>query len=366
MALPLLESSTVPRSSVLVVDWAAACRYAKKKIGFNLNATGYQYRNVNESTTVRKTLYNGAVLNQLTQTSEADNTGTGGYGELSFDYDPDSTTHLNFAANVWGGDYPFNTSAFNVLTDPSGNILQQFRNLSRFKNPYGNGQLDLGYTKTLKKPEQEFAFLMQFSRMPDNYFYNTDRYDDGAIIYREESTNYSRNKEYTFQSDYTHPFTVQSLKDTTSIKLEVGAKAIIRDIGSEFRVALSPDGHGELVPDLTQSNDFDYTQKVYSGYTSLRLSNKRKWNLNLGTRLEHTSIKGDFLSTGTKLNQEYNNLIPSFNLSKSIKKSTVKGSYTQRITRPLIWFLNPWVNRSDPKNISTGNPTLRPELNHAF
>lgn len=107
-------------------------------------------------------------------------------------------------------------------------------------------------------------------------------------------------------------------------------------------------------------------QRVYSGYASLRLNNQRKWSLNAGARLEHTEIKGDFLTTGTSLNQQYNNLIPSFMLSKGIKKHTLKVSYTQRITRPLIWFLNPWVNRSDPKNIVTGTPDLRPELNHAF
>lgn len=32
----------------------------------------------------------------------------------------------------------------------------------------------------------------------------------------------------------------------------------------------------------------------------------------------------------------------------------------------MIWYLNPWVNRSDTLNISTGNPYLDPELNHGL
>lgn len=339
----------------------------KKKIGFSLSANGYQFRNLRESQTRRTSLDGaGQPLSILTQTSKADNTGTGGYGEMSFDYDPDSTNHINLSANVWGGYYPNNNSVMNRLTNPVGEELQAFRNDIRFSNPYGNGQLDLGYTKTFRKPGQEFSFLSQFSRMPDNYFYDTDRYAESEVLtYRQHSTNYSSNKEYTFQTDYTHPFTIKGLKDTTNIKLEIGLKGIIRDIGSEYRVTESLNGSSPFVLDSTQSNDFNYIQKVYSGYTSLRLDTKTKWNLTVGARFEHTDINGDFVTTKTKLVSQYSNLIPSVTLSKAIKTHTLKISYNQRIQRPMIWLLNPWMNQSDPQNIQTGNPYLNPELSHA-
>ncbi len=343
----------------------------KKKFGLSLSANGYQFRNRRENQSVRTTLMPSSdgpsqPLNILTQSSTADNTGTGGYGEMSVDYDPDSTNHINFAANVWGGYYPNNSTVLNRLTSPTGNELQAFRNDIKFSNPYGNGQLDLGYTKTFQKPSQEFSLLTQFSRMPDNYFYDTDRYSTSELlIYRQHSTNYSSNKEFTFQTDYTHPFTINGRKDTTTIKLEIGAKGILRNIGSEYRVTQSLDGQGALVSDSTQSNDFNYIQRVYSGYTALRIDTKRKWSLNAGARFEHTDIRGDFLTTQTKLASQYDNLIPSVTLSKSIKTHTLKVSYTQRIQRPMVWYLNPWLNQSDPKNIQTGNPYLNPELSHA-
>ncbi|PSR53316.1 TonB-dependent receptor [Adhaeribacter arboris] len=340
--------------------------YKKKKIGLTLSANTYQYRNQWESENTRTTLFNNQPQNILIQRSIADNTGTGGYGEMSLDFDPDSLSRINFSANVWGGNFPNNSTLYNRLTNPAGQEIQAFRNDRRFRNPYGNGQLDLGYTKTFKKPEQEFSLLTQFSRMPDNYFYDTDSYSLAEqLTYRQHSTNYSRNKEYTVQTDYTHPFTVKGAHDTTSIKLEVGVKGILRDIGSEYRVAESLDGAGELIPNPSQSNDFNYKQQVTSGYTSVRLDTKRKWGLNIGARLEHTDIKGDFVTTQTKLTNQYNNLIPSITLSKGIKTQTFKISYTQRIQRPLIWYLNPWLNASDTLNVNTGNPYLKPELNHA-
>ncbi|CAA9302783.1 MAG: TonB-dependent receptor [uncultured Cytophagales bacterium] len=338
-----------------------------RKLGLSLSANVHQYRNIRETQSVRTTLVDGVPVGRLFQSNEADNTGTGGSGEMSLDYDPDSTSRLNLSLNVWGGDWPSDSRISSRLTDANGTETAAFGSDIRFNNPFGNGQLDLGYTKTFKKKEQEFSLLGQFSRMPDNYFYETDRYplpEPERVTNRQHSTNYSRNKEYTVQTDYTHPFSRNGRKDTTTFKIEVGAKGILRDIGSEFRVEESRDG-GPFVPDPGQANDFDYVQRVYSGYTSFRMDTKRKWGLNLGARLEHTDIEGDFLTTGTRVVSQYTNLIPSLTVSKGIKTHTVKASYTQRIQRPLIWFLNPWRNESDSLNVTTGNPYLEPELNHA-
>ncbi|MEZ0485224.1 TonB-dependent receptor domain-containing protein [Fibrella aquatica] len=345
-----------------------------KKLGFSLAANGYQFRNIREFETMRTTLSaTGQPLNYLFQRSNADNTGTGGFGEFSLDYDPDSTSRINFSANAWGGSYPNNSSVINQLTDPNGNPLQSFRNDIRFRNPYGNSQFDLGYTKTFPKrgsnaTPAEFTLLTQFSRMPDNYFYDTDRYtldETERLSFRQRSTNYSRNKEYTLQADYTHPFQIKTSHDTTNLKLEMGLKAIRRDIGSEFRVEQATTGEGPFITDPTQSNDFDYSQQIVSGYTALRIETKQKWNLNLGARLERTMIDGNFLTTQTALSTQYTNLIPSITISKGIKTHTLKTSYTQRIQRPQLWYLNPWINASDPRNLQTGNPYLNPELNHA-
>jgi outer membrane receptor protein involved in Fe transport len=338
-----------------------------KKLGLSLSANLHQYRNIRETESVRTTLVDGMPAGSLFQLNKADNTGTGGSGDLSLDYDPDSTSRFNLSMNIWGGDWPSNSLIISRLTDAGGTQTAAFGNDTRFNNPFGNGQLDLGYTKTFKKKEQEFSLLGQFSRMPDNYFYETDRYplpEPERVTSRQRSTNYSRNKEYTVQTDYTHPFTRNGRKDTTAFKIEVGAKTILRDIGSEFRVEESLDG-GPFVPDPAQSNDFDYVQRVYSGYSSLRIDTRRKWSLNLGARLEHTNIDGNFVTTGTRVASRYTNLIPSLTVSKGIKTHTVKASYTQRIQRPLIWFLNPWRNESDSLNVFTGNPYLDPELNHA-
>ncbi|GAB2549577.1 TonB-dependent receptor [Spirosoma aerophilum] len=345
-----------------------------KKLGLAISLNGYQYRNIGETSSTRTALTDrgdgirepSSILNQRTF---RDNTGTGGYGEMSLDYDPDTTNRINFSANAWGGNFPMNSTLDSRLTSPQGAVLQAYHRDIQFRNPYGNTEFNLGWTKSFRKPGREFSILTQYARMPDNYYYTIRQrnMDSEVATYLERSTNLSRNNEYTFQADYTHPFTARTKHDTLNFKLEAGAKTILRGIGSEFVVEQATTGlDADYIIDPSRSNDFTYDQRVVSGYTSLKVDTKRKWNLTAGARLEHTSIQGDFVSTQSSFSSQYQNLIPSFTLAKTLRdKHTFKVSYTQRISRPLIWYLNPFRNASDPKNIQTGNPFLNPELTHA-
>ncbi|WP_338873830.1 TonB-dependent receptor [Spirosoma sp. SC4-14] len=340
-----------------------------KKLGLAISLNGYQYRNIGETSSFRTALSDGQPTSFLQQSTARDNTGTGGFGEMSVDYDPDTTNRINFSANAWGGDFPMNSTLDSRLTDTQGQVLQQYHRDIKYRNPYGNTEFNLGWTKTFKKTGQEFSLLTQYARMPDNYYYTITQTDRQSEVpaYLERSTNLSRNNEYTFQTDYAHPFTTYTKHDTLTIKAEIGAKTILRDIGSEFVIEQALTGKEvDYAVDPTRSNEFTYNQRVMAGYASLKIDTKRKWNLTAGTRLEHTSIDGNFVTTQSRFSNQYQNLIPSFSLAKTLaSKHTVKISYTQRISRPLIWYLNPYRNYSDPKNIQTGNPYLNPELTHA-
>jgi hypothetical protein len=46
--------------------------------------------------------------------------------------------------------------------------------------------------------------------------------------------------------------------------------------------------------------------------------------------------------------------------------SIVKFGYNQRINRPDLYYLNPYVDQTDPLNISYGNPYVQPALAHVF
>ncbi|GAA4402938.1 outer membrane beta-barrel family protein [Nibrella viscosa] len=365
-----------------------------KKLGVSVTGGLYQYRSISETESYRTTLVNGQPINILFQSSRQDNTGMGGNIGINLDYDPDSTTRISLWLSGWGGNYPNNSSLYSRLYTPAGNILQEFRRAIEFSDYYRNGEANLGYTKTFQKrkvvyrhvlapnlrdklaighyvtetgPQPELSVLAQYSHTPDRNNYTADQYtQENLVTYRERSINLSHYNELTVQTDYTYPFRFRIRTDTTQATLEVGAKVILRDIGSDYSLDQALDGSYIFVPDPTRSTKFDYTQQVLSGYTSIRLAPGRNWVAVIGARLEHTAINGNFASTNTRISQQYQNLIPNLSLIRRFKnKRTLRMSYTQRITRPLVGYLNPYVNFSNPQNLVTGNPDLDPELAHA-
>jgi outer membrane receptor protein involved in Fe transport len=94
----------------------------------------------------------------------------------------------------------------------------------------------------------------------------------------------------------------------------------------------------------------------------------KKIGFKTGIRVEHTRTDGKFVSNNTAdFDNHYTEYIPSVMLSyQPDPAKSIRFSYTQRIERPGIWYLNPYVNDADPKNISQGNPKLNPEKSNSF
>jgi outer membrane receptor protein involved in Fe transport len=87
-------------------------------------------------------------------------------------------------------------------------------------------------------------------------------------------------------------------------------------------------------------------------------------NVKAGLRYEYTDTKIDFPNTEIPA---YNTWAPSLLLMHELpNKQSIKFAYTHRIERPDYYDLNPFKNLSDPYNISTGNPLIKPEQGDNF
>ncbi|RFZ95407.1 TonB-dependent receptor [Mucilaginibacter conchicola] len=169
-------------------------------------------------------------------------------------------------------------------------------------------------------------------------------------------------KEHTTQLDYVQPF--------KKLNIEAGGKMINRINYSKFHTDLR-NTDGDYIDNSGQINDFDYHQNIYSAYNSYTLKFE-KWTFKAGARYERTEIDANFKTvtngaqTNTPLDQSFTNVVPSFSMQRSLKNSSLTFGFTQRIQRPGIWQLNPFVDSTNVKFISRGNPELRPAVNNNF
>lgn len=253
------------------------------------------------------------------------------------------------------------------LQDVVDNAFDAARALSSTTN-YDNSGLYSGYDWSTdyriefeENKEQELVFAFQLSGNIDDRENNV--LQNGGDFINTAANNDGRNQETTFQVDYVQPF-------NPNLKLEIGAKTVLRRIESDY------DRFNNTTQSLDDSpyrtNLFNYDQDVYAGYASFNMKFGKKIGLIAGARYEQTEFGGDY---GTRVldvaedvkrlapfNDSYSSILPSITLSHSYNFKTIKASYTRRIQRPSLFFINPFSDANDTRNVSFGNPLLNPEL----
>ncbi|WP_128543078.1 TonB-dependent receptor domain-containing protein [Larkinella soli] len=336
----------------------ATLNHRMKKLGISANGGFNNWRN-KRYMEFRRSYTTLDTLSSQLQTQWINGRGQNFYGSLNADWDIDSLNRLGAGINYYNG---ANTNGFDIdFTESSqGEVRQYFhRDMSRTYD-WGGATINLDYTRLFKQPKKELTLLMMYAfDGEDSDYWSNLKNRDNAVYYREKSYNISNNKEGTLQLDFTLPL------DTIST-LETGTKTIFRKILSDYRIASDPDGSATFTDIPALANVFDYAQQVAAAYVVYSRTPKKKWGINLGARYEHTFIQANFLNGTAPFTDTYGNFIPNISLSRRLpKEQQVRLSYTQRIQRPQFYYLNPYVNQSDSKNLYGGNPYLDPELTHS-
>lgn len=123
-----------------------------------------------------------------------------------------------------------------------------------------------------------------------------------------------------------------------------------------------------LYSNLTDIGGFDYNSNIFNLLINLQKRGQRV-STNLNLNINNENIKGNFHNSGvdTKLDYTKFKILPELSISYiSDKKYRYNLSYEIIITRPGLATLNPYIDKSDPENITQGNPDLKPELQHDF
>ncbi|WP_159473549.1 TonB-dependent receptor domain-containing protein [Dyadobacter sp. 3J3] len=344
-----LEQAFNPRVAFTIGKW-----------NFSFHGHLHQLRSKEGSTYLRTQPGNGSDVAQLEQQVEQDNTAPHGSGDFQVTFSPDSSSEFNLAINSSIGNWPGDKDIKTITRSATGGILEQYSQHIDASERYLSGDFNIGYFRKFKKSGQQLNILAQMApRKSEAPYYTLISYMTSQPQYQEYNTNEIKNREWTFQADYIHPFS-----STGKYSIESGLKAILRNADNNYQVSVAdPDLEGIAQIDAARSDRFSYKQNVWSAYMMGKANLPNNWYAEAGVRAEETQIQGDLLQSGTKFSNHFINLIPTATVSRKINDAhTITLSYTQRLTRPSIWDLNPNANASDPKNITTGNPRLKPEI----
>ena len=300
-------------------------------------------------------------VRSLTQKGITENSRLGFRGQAGAFYDINAYNSINTNINFRG--FSFDRIGYSdaIFSDPILDLSQSYRLINDGRTGRNGFDWNTDYTKKFEKKDQELVFAFQLSG--DNSDNNTLTGTESDIfeLQRDERNfNDGKNREYTFQVDYTHPF-------SEAFKLEVGGKSILRRIESDSRYLVFNFDESDYLIDNLRSNLFNYNQDVIAGYTSLTVNIDKNYSLIAGVRYEHTTIEGFFEEGENPFNNQYDNLVPSIIISRKFKNfSSLKLSFVQRLQRPSLANINPFIDLSDTRNISFGNPSLAPELTNQF
>lgn len=275
----------------------------------------------------------------------------------NFNFGFDSYISLNKFDNS-GVNRNYNLNSENIITSSStfnSNNTGDFDNYTL--SSYFNGIFDeLG---------KEFNFDITYVNGNDaNEEKQNYRYYDtiGAINPRLSNLlTVADDKSYNLkiQADYTHPFNGET-------RFETGYKGIFRENDNDYRYDTLNFNTNKYITNSLLTNHFNLSENINAVYGTFSQTIS-DFRFKLGLRLEHTLTKGELITDKTDFKKDYLSLFPTVSLSQRIGlQNEFQFSYSRRITRPMIYRLNPFVDKSNSRFIFFGNPELDPEFTDSY
>lgn len=297
----------------------------------------------------------------LNGTSKSD--GDGLFLSGVFSFEPDTLNLFNLSASRFGGKFE-TLSIQNALSEGVRPYSYNTRNNSSME--HGGMNLSADYQRSFQRKGEMLTASYRYEHNPNDSEYNSEYenvngefyYPDG---YRQKSLNNAGGSEHTGQIDYVNPLNGKH-------SIEAGLKYIFRDNSSRGDHTFFDVGGNIWKPDPTRKNDLDHTQNISSGYVGYGYK-AGKFGFKLGLRGELTGQEIHYMNSNqdTIVNTHFFDLVPSSTISYQLGMTrTLRGGYNMRVSRPGIWYLNPYINDVDPNNISYGNPRLEAEQQHNF
>ena len=258
---------------------------------------------------------------------------------------------------------------WNSVYDTLDNRTNLWQRTSYDPSQQQNLDFNLNYRFDLKKDRGNFVFDATQSLgkegiqgyYQENYFEPDSVPSIGVNPLKQQLNNKEKNNISTIQADLTLLF------PKINARVETGLKTILRDQQVDTYSEAFDYTINTFTQDTLANFLYRYKERIFSAYGVFG-QQLGKFKYQGGIRLEQAYQLPSLVSEGIEINNPpYFNVFPSVHIRYEIvPKSEFSLSYSKRITRPASADMNPFTNYSDPFNLRTGNPYLKPEYTDSY
>lgn len=296
----------------------------------------------------------------LSQQSSGKSGGDFNFGSMEGSYEIDSLNLVSFSMQMYGGNYDSKSNSQTQMLNSIREHTYSYNTINRSKNLFGSIGANFDYQHSFKKKGEYLTFSYRYNGSPNNSESYTEYEEIKDYPYDLRNQHYdndARTDEHTFQLDYTNPI-------SNMHNIDFGAKYILRNNKSESQYFKEYNGEYQVDDNLT--DNFKQTQNILAAYGDYMLKWK-KMGAKVGVRYEHTFMDVEYAKMPEKnFDAGFDDIVPSMMLSYQLAPTqTLRATYNMRISRPGIWYLNPFRDTSNPTHISYGNPDLETEKAHS-
>lgn len=341
--------------------------YRQRNLSLNASISEGYTRSRGNGWSARENIYADST-NYLHADNSYTNNNTRPNARISLDYDLDKRNSLSSVFQI-----NRNNFSNHALADyASLNAQQQPYNLSERTttdkgnntNPYAS----LGFRHKGRLPEEVLEITTSgnlSANLDDRSFYQQYRNPDGSPTDHDSTQrqhNLSHTKGYDFRSSYDRP-----LDAGGKTLLSVGGSYIYSSNRVEAIISALDKSTGGYPINDALSSDLNFVQARTNMRLSLRRTLAKGLVASAGTVLTRTLVRFDLYNTPKTTTDTYWNWLPFGNISKTWDDQwSLTLVYRRVVRKPGLDEMNPSIDYSDPYNIRTGNPRLRPALGHEF
>lgn len=336
----------------------------------NIN-TAYQYNNLNVKGRIQTTSQTILPDTTFTNTQDQNFVSDRKRNRINTKYELriDSTSTLKMTLT---GSIVSNRNANSFLgkaISEDGKLINQSDRTTTNDGEDRNLLGSLQWQKRLKKKGRTLSFNGDFSVMNktnDGYLLaKNDFYDkNGSLVRRDNLDQFKTNDEALSSINGKLAYTEPLWKNTF---MELNYRFAFNRNNAERNTLerTAPGGKYENIID-TLSNHFIYNSNNHMGGFTLRL-NEKKFSLYGGASLGSVRFNLDDINKGNNRNISFTNFLPTAGITFNPKKQRrINLNYNGTTRNPTLQQIQPFIDNTDPLNITIGNPNLKQEFRHNF